>query len=528
MQHALKVEMEERLRPFDLTATQYAVFSIVGHRDDMTFAALARRFAVTPQTMIKLIASLADQGLISRRVDADNRRALKVVVTTAGQRLARQKLTRRRESVRSVHCAGATPVSRTRLLASKQLHGVRIGSGHLWRRLEPGETVAPEIWPYALSKCGRRPRVRRSNSRKILTTHVGSLPDIGLAYGNEAALGQAIGDAVRKQKTIGIDIINEGEHTKGGDWLRYVETRLAGFEPEPEGATIINQGRDREEFADYYRQYEAALDAKVAAARRPRGRRNWVCTGPIAYSGEAALRRALAVFRAQLSGDEEAFVTTTAPGSFEPYRRNAYYRSHEEFLFALAEAMAAEYRLIAEAGFLVQVDDAWLAALWDRIGIGMGLEAFRRHCALRIEVLNHALAGIPTERVRYHLCWGSWHGPHKYDLPLKDIVDVLLTVNAGAYLIEAANPRHEHEFAVWESTRLPQDKILIPGVISHATPVIEHPELVAYRTERFCRLLGTENVIAGVDCGLGGRAHPQIGWAKLAALVEGARLASAQ
>lgn len=371
--------------------------------------------------------------------------------------------------------------------------------------------------------------MRRSSNNRILTTHVGSLPDIGGVHADDAALTQAIADAVRKQKAIGIDIINEGEQTKGGDWLRYVETRLTGFEPEAEGPTIINQGRDREEFADYYRDHTAVLatDVKTAAARRPRGRRNWVCTAPIAYTGAAAMGRALDLFKANLSGDEEVFVTTTAPGSFEPYRRNAHYRSHEEFLFALADAMGAEYRLIAEAGFLVQVDDAWLAALWDRIGMAMGLDAFRRYCALRIEVLNHALDGIPADRVRYHLCWGSWHGPHKYDLPLKHIVDLLLTVKAGAYLIEAANPRHEHELAVWETTKLPPGKILIPGVISHATPVIEHPELVTQRIRRFCRLLGAENVIAGVDCGLGGRAHPQIGWAKLEALVEGARLAAA-
>jgi 5-methyltetrahydropteroyltriglutamate--homocysteine methyltransferase len=174
----------------------------------------------------------------------------------------------------------------------------------------------------------------------------------------------------------------------------------------------------------------------------------------------------------------------------------------------------------------VQVDDAWLAALWDRIGIPMGLDAFRKYCALRVEVLNHALSGIPTERIRYHLCWGSWHGPHMFDLPLKDIVDLLLRINAGAYLIEAANPRHEHEFAVWETVKLPEGKILIPGMVSHATPVIEHPELIAYRIDRFTRLIGRENFIAGVDCGLGGRAHRQVGWAKLSALVEGAALAS--
>lgn len=370
--------------------------------------------------------------------------------------------------------------------------------------------------------------MRRSTPDRVLTTHVGSLPDVSVVHDDASSLSHAVAEAVRKQKDVGLDIINEGEHTKGGDWLRYVETRLTGFEPATdEGATIITQGRDREVFADYYQQYEVTLAANAqATVRRPRGRRNWVCRESIRYTGDAAMRLAIDTFKANLSGDDEAFLTTTAPSSFEPYRRNEYYKSQEEFLFALADAMRVEYRMIADAGLLVQVDDAWLAALWDRIGIPMGLDAFRRYCALRVEALNHALAGIPQDRIRYHLCWGSWHGPHMFDLPLKDIVDVLININAGAYLIEAANPRHEHEVAVWETTKLPEGKILIPGVISHATPVIEHPELVAYRLGRFAALLGTENVIGGVDCGLGARAHPQIGWAKLQALVEGARLAS--
>ncbi|MGH7075988.1 MAG: cobalamin-independent methionine synthase II family protein [Stellaceae bacterium] len=366
--------------------------------------------------------------------------------------------------------------------------------------------------------------MRRSTKDRILTTHVGSLPDIGRVHDGPTALSHAIGEAVQRQKQIGLDVINEGEHTKGGDWLRYVETRLAGSEPQPVGHTIISEGRDREVFAEYYRQYDAALAETVAAARRPRGRRNWLCTAPIQYTGHEEMSRAIEAFKANLTGDEEVFLTTTAPGSFEPYRRNEYYKSQEEFLYALADAMHVEYRLIVDAGFIVQVDDAWLAALWDRIGIDMGLDNFRRYCALRIEVLNHALKGIPPDRVRYHLCWGSWHGPHMFDLPLEDIADLLLRVNAGAYLIEAANPRHEHEFQVWERVKLPEDKILIPGVISHATPVIEHPELVGYRINRFAEILGHESIIAGVDCGLGGRAHPQVGWAKLRALVEGARL----
>jgi 5-methyltetrahydropteroyltriglutamate--homocysteine methyltransferase len=188
--------------------------------------------------------------------------------------------------------------------------------------------------------------------------------------------------------------------------------------------------------------------------------------------------------------------------------------------------MHVEYQAIVDAGVILQVDDAWLPALWDRIGLQMGLEAFRRRCIVRVEALNHALRGLPAERVRYHLCWGSWHGPHAYDLELRHLVDILLMVNAGAYLIEGANARHEHEWQVWESVTLPPDKVVVPGVVTHSTDVIEHPDLVAQRLQRFAEVVGPEQVIAGADCGFGGRSHPQIAWAKLQSLVDGAALAT--
>src|SRR5262249_33932091 len=202
-------------------------------------------------------------------------------------------------------------------------------------------------------------------------------------------------------------------------------------------------------------------------------------------------------------------------------------KSQEEFVFALAEAMRLEYRAITDAGFMLQVDDAWLAALWDRVGVKMGLDAYKRYCAVRIEALNHALQGIPPEKVRYHLCWGSWHGPHAHDIPLKDIVDTMLKVNAQTYLFEAANARHEHEYVIWKSVKLPSDKILAPGVVSHATAIVEHPELVSERIQRFANIVGRERVMASTDCGLGLRCHPQIAWAKLRSLAQGAALASA-
>jgi len=375
--------------------------------------------------------------------------------------------------------------------------------------------------------------MKRSSSTKILTTHVGSLPrpDGTDRPGGEddAALRELVKGVVARQRDAGIDVINEGEYTKGGDWLSYVDDRFSGFEARtPAGGTpLILQGRDREEFADFYRVasqrgtlfYEPVGQTKHA---RP----HWVATAPVAYRGADALRREIDIFRSVVGPDTEAFITTTAPASLEPYRRNEYYRSEEEFVFALAEAMRSEYQAIVAAGFILQIDDAWLVALWDRIGIPMGLAAFRKYCETRIEALNHALRDLPENRIRYHLCWGSWHGPHAHDIELDKVVDLMLRVRAQGYLIEAANARHEHEYAVWETVKLPEGKILIPGMISHATDGIEHPELVAQRIRRFARLVGAENVIAGADCGFGGRTHPQIAWAKLEALAEGAERAS--
>jgi 5-methyltetrahydropteroyltriglutamate--homocysteine methyltransferase len=374
--------------------------------------------------------------------------------------------------------------------------------------------------------------MQRSTSGRILTTHVGSLPR---ADGtdrpggeDEATLRRSVADVVARQREIGIDIVNEGEYTKGGDWLAYVDDRFDGFDARPpaDGKPIILQGKDREAFADFYRYatergtlfYEPAGQIKQA---RP----HWVAVAPIGYRGQAALLREIEIFRAVVAPETEAFITSTAPSSLEPYRRNEYYKSQEEFVFVLAEAMRSEYEAIVAAGFILQIDDASLPALWDRIGIEMGLDAYRRYCEVRIEALNHALRGLPEERIRYHLCWGSWHGPHAFDIELEKLVDLMLRVRAQGYLIEAANARHEHEYALWERVKLPDGKILIPGMISHATDGIEHPELVAQRIRRFARLVGAENVIAGADCGFGGRTHPQIAWAKLQALTEGARLA---
>jgi 5-methyltetrahydropteroyltriglutamate--homocysteine methyltransferase len=374
-------------------------------------------------------------------------------------------------------------------------------------------------------------RMQRS-VRRVLATHVGSLPGVAsfdpAAPGYEEKVRAGVAEVVRRQRDAGLDVINEGEYSKGGDWLSYVDGRFAGFESRtPRGTPVILQGKDREEFADFYRYatergtlfYSASGDIKTK-------REHWVCTGPIAYRGQAAVRREIELLKSQLGPGEEGFLTATAPASLEPYWANEYYKSEGEFLFAFAEALRVEYELIASSGLVLQVDDAWLPAMWDRVGIPMGLEAFRKRCVVRVEALNHALRNIPEERVRYHLCWGSWHGPHAYDIEMRHMVDIMLRVKAQAYLFEAANARHEHEYVVWDDVKLPEGKILVPGVVTHSTDVVEHPELVAQRIGRFAERVGRSNVMAGCDCGFGGRSHPQIAWAKLKSLADGTRIAS--
>jgi 5-methyltetrahydropteroyltriglutamate--homocysteine methyltransferase len=350
------------------------------------------------------------------------------------------------------------------------------------------------------------------------TTHVGSLPTL--------ACVEAV---VRKQREIGLDLINEGELTKGGDWLSYVEGRFGGFEPRApsgEAVPLIAQGKDREAFADFYRYATEKGTLFYAPGEQiKRVRPIWVCTSAITYTGQPSLTHEIAELKKYVEPGS-AFLTATAPGSLEVYRRNEYYRSAEEFVFAIAEAMRVEYETIVRSGVTLQVDDAWLPALWDRIGMQMGLDAFLKRCSLRIEALNHALRNIPEDRIRYHLCWGSWHGPHAYDLELKHLAGLLLKVKAKYYLIEGANARHEHEYAVWDEVKLPEGKVLVPGVVTHSTDVVEHPELVAQRLRRYAKRVGPDNVIAGADCGFGGRSHPQIAWAKLESLVRGAALAA--
>jgi 5-methyltetrahydropteroyltriglutamate--homocysteine methyltransferase len=388
------------------------------------------------------------------------------------------------------------------------------------------------------------PKGRRGNAGRILTTHVGSLirpPNLqeflkaqrdGEPYDRaafDACLHEAVADVVHKQAEIGLDVINDGEYGKTISWSRYVLERMSGFEqrdrPARAGMPAAVAGRDRREFAEFYADYDRHQGFT--------GMTGWALTGPIRYTGKAALARDIANFKTAAGAAKTAglFMAAVAPASVAPDRTDEYYKSDEEYVFAVADALHEEYKAIIDAGLILQVDDAYLALTYEVMVPPKTLKDYRKWATLRIEALNHALRGLPEERTRYHVCWGSWNGPHAFDVELKDIVDLILKVRVGGYLLEMANPRHEHEWRVWERVKLPKGRMLIPGVISHATNVVEHPELVAERLVRLAKLVGRDNLMAGTDCGFAQgpfvqRVHPSIMWAKLRTLVEGARLAS--
>jgi len=383
--------------------------------------------------------------------------------------------------------------------------------------------------------------MKRSTER-ILTTHVGSLirpqalqdylrarqankPYDVAAY--DKCLADSVAEVVRQQAEVGVDVVSDGEFGKSISWSQYVLERLSGFERRPikTGANPFMRGLDREKFAEFY----AELDAREAVATTTEA----VCVGPIAYTGQQELKRDIDNFKSALKAVNvtEAFLPVAAPASVIPDRRNEYYKSDEELLRAIGAAMHTEYKMIIDAGFVLQLDDARFAVTYDRMVPPGSFADYRKWLALQVDVLNAAIAGLPPDRIRYHVCWGSWPGPHTTDVALKDIVDLILSMKVGAFVLEGANPRHEHEWRVWESAKLPEGKVLIPGVISHATNVVEHPELVAERIVRLARLVGRENVIAGTDCGFAQgpfyrRVHPSIMWAKLDAMVKGAEIAS--
>jgi 5-methyltetrahydropteroyltriglutamate--homocysteine methyltransferase len=388
--------------------------------------------------------------------------------------------------------------------------------------------------------------MKRSTSKRILTTHVGSMirPEkirqYMIAISNrepydkedlERTLKTEVANVVRKQAECGIDIVSDGEFGKLS-WTQYAIPRMTGWEyrPSPPGRLGVRGREGVDRFVEFYQQ-----SAQAQPQLRGNQGRMAVCVGPITYTeeGKAAMRRDAENLKAALEGVqvEEAFLPVVAPCSVSTNYINEYYKSDEEFLFAIADALHEEYKIIIDAGFLVQTDDAILANLHDLI-VESGQD-YRKWVEMNIEALNHALRGIPEDRVRYHLCWGSWPGPHTNDVPLSEIVDILLKANCQAFSIEAANPRHEWEWVVWEDTKLPDGKILLPGMISHAASHVEHPELVAQRIKRYADLVGPENVIASSDCGFAqgtatARQHQEIVWAKLESLAEGARLASSR
>jgi len=385
--------------------------------------------------------------------------------------------------------------------------------------------------------------MKRSDDR-ILTTHVGSLirpkelqdflrlKQAGKPYDRaayDACLTQSVAAVVKRQAEARIDVVSDGEFGKAISWSQYVLDRLSGFERRPvkPDANPFKRGADRERFSEFY----AELDAQDGVATTM----DSVCVGPIKYTGQAELQRDIDNFKAALKGAkvEEAFLPVAAPASVIPDRKNEYYKTDDDLLAAIGEAMHTEYKMIVDAGFLVQLDDARNAVTYDRMVPPASFADYRNWLERQVDVINHAIAGIPADRIRYHVCWGSWPGPHTTDVPLKDIVDLILKVKVGAYVIEGANPRHEHEWKVWSQAKLAPSQVLIPGVISHATNVVEHPELVAERIVRLAKIVGRDNVIAGTDCGFAQgpfhrRVHPSIMWAKLEALAAGARLASGE
>ncbi len=377
------------------------------------------------------------------------------------------------------------------------------------------------------------------STHRIITTHVGSLPrpsDL-LTLSNaetrdeqqyEIRLASAVSEVVRRQIDDGIDVVDDGEFGKA-DFVGYINGRLEGFSPgEAEGGAFAL--RDARYFPDYYeavtRQRQSGNN--VLAHMYP----PLVCTGPIRYVGQKALSRDIANLKAQLSGIDarEAFMPAISPENAQHGKRNEYYRTDEEFSIALADALSDEYRTIADAGLLVQVDDPQLITYFNR-NPDKSIDQCRKWAEGRIEILNYALRNIAEEKIRFHTCYSFDAAPRLGDMALKDILDLILKIKAGCYSFEGANPRHEHEYELWESVRLPEGKILMPGVVAISTVVVEHPELVAQRIRRYANLVGRENVIASTDCGFGTVAsspevHPSIAWAKLDALVEGAQIAS--
>jgi len=400
----------------------------------------------------------------------------------------------------------------------------------------------------------------RHSRDQILTSHAGSLPrpealidanrarESGMAMDErrfQDQLRTSVAEVVRLQKQAGIAVPGDGEFGKSMGhkvnyraWWSYSFQRLGGLELGTAGLydmpahrsrpgevvlTSFADRRDRLKFAAAYADPDSGITTGPRAALWP------VCVGKLTYTGHAAIQSDIANFKAalQAASIEEGFMTSIAPGSAARIA-NRHYKTDEEFLYACADAMREEYKAIVDAGLVLQLDDPAIAENWDMVNPEPAVADYKKFSMVRVEALNHAIRGLPEDRIRFHLCWGSWHGPHTTDIPMRDIVEVMLAVKCRAYSFEAANVRHEHEWKVWQDVKLPDGKLILPGIVSHATNVVEHPELVAERIARFANAVGKERVIASTDCGLGGRVHAQIAWAKLEALAQGAALATRQ
>ncbi len=388
----------------------------------------------------------------------------------------------------------------------------------------------------------------KRSTHRILTTHTGSLPrpadlvailnskELGESYDRAAfaeRVRRAIFEIVARQADTGIDVDDDGEHSKV-NWMAYARARLSGLGEIDSPVRVRGATRDSLAFPNTYEDMKVMLAARsgtIVPKRKVRPRA-YVCNGPIAYVGQDELQADIDNLKAALkaSNIEEGFMTAISPSNLELYYENQHYASDEEYLTALAEAMRVEYKAIVDAGLLLQIDDPRMATHYNR-AVNASIEDCRKFIALRVEAVNHALRGIPEDRVRFHTCYSVNVAPRVHDFELKHFVDLMLQIRASAYLIEAANPRHEHEWQLWQDVKLPEGKILVPGVVSHCIHLVEHPELVAQRIVRFADVVGRERVIAGTDCGFGtsgagDEVHPEVAWAKLRALVEGARLAS--
>jgi 5-methyltetrahydropteroyltriglutamate--homocysteine methyltransferase len=388
------------------------------------------------------------------------------------------------------------------------------------------------------------------SSDRILATHVGSLirppklveffrliedakPYDEAAY--ERCLTESVEEIVRQQAAAGVDIVSDGEFSKGVNWAFYIHKRLKGITVRPvtpeeakDPMASMGGGQDRVAFPEFYAEYDVASGLGKRLGRRI------IVNGPLAYGGQAEIARDIRNLKAAAAkANVQAFLPVVAPASALPGAKNEHYPDERSFLFALADALHEEYQAIVDAGLYVQIDDAFLPYMYERLVPPRTLAQYQEWAQMRVDALNHALRGIPEERSRYHICWGSWNGPHAFDVPLKDIVDLLLQVKVGAYSVEQANPRHEHEWVVWKDVKLPPGRKLIPGVISHATNIVEHPELVAQRLVRLANIVGRDNVLGGTDCGFAQspfakRVHESIMWAKLRSLSEGAKLATTE